>query len=101
MLPGNTFLHKILPTMERQSCDLWGLGLQEASGGLAWLVGRTGGERRRAEGREGLSVGLAARSQGRRLVRGKGFVGGCLWSGGAKLVLGLTPHLLRRRRGRG
>lgn len=34
-LPGNTFLHKILPTLEWQPGDLWGSLLQKTSPGVA------------------------------------------------------------------
>lgn len=37
-LPGNTFLHKILPTPEWQPGDLWGSLLQKTSPGVAWPV---------------------------------------------------------------
>lgn len=37
-LPGNTFLHKILPTPERQRGDLWGSLLQKPSPGVAQPV---------------------------------------------------------------
>lgn len=37
-LPGNTFLHKILPTLEWQRGDLWGSLLQKTSPGVAQPV---------------------------------------------------------------
>ena len=37
-LPGNTFLHKILPTPEWQQGDLWGSFLQKTSPGVAQPV---------------------------------------------------------------
>lgn len=38
MLPGNTFLHKILPTPEWRRGDLWGSLLQKTSPGVAQPV---------------------------------------------------------------
>ena len=53
-----------------------------------WEV--SGGEGKRAEGREGVSGGLAAGSRGRCPARGKGFVGDAC-DPGSEIVLGLSP----------
>lgn len=60
MLPGNTFLHKLLPTMEQQGFDLWGLVLQEALRGLAGpggFIGEKGKRERREEKASGQAGG--------------------------------------------
>lgn len=64
VLPGNTFLHKILLTLEWQSFDLWGFGLHGAPGEVSWPVGGVG------QGAEGF-VGVGSQV-GKGLCEGMG-----------------------------
>lgn len=68
MLPGNTFLHKILLTPERQVLIYGVLANQKHLGGWSGRWEVWGGVGKRAQGREGVSGEVAA--------RGKGFGGG-------------------------
>lgn len=70
MLPGNTFLHKILLTTERRVLIYGVLANQKHLGGWSGRWEVWGGVRKRAQGREGVSGEVTAAPRGKDLRGG-------------------------------